>query len=446
MKRLGTCLALSILIAVSPAWGALETDPPEPPTGEPPPVPEPAPTPPQPPPTSPEPPPAEPPATPSLAPALPSEPSSTPPSAAGPSPPALGVPLENARAGELGNEENRPKGKFLSLYGGLELTWWSIEWGDQSDSFRGILGGYDRETAPFVRYSLEARLELLKGLGLGLGYLTNRFEKIGDFGNDDDFTAESDPVSRTLIGVLSYAPPVDGLSFDVQATLRRFESSATATGRTSATGPALAQNYLPYQGDPVVVQPGQKVKWFSSTKEIRLRGLYEVMEMLEIYLGYRRMWLVTPTDVELTTSGGTNSFQTLMGGRTTCSGVELGAQWQPRRREEGLSFVYDAPVFFGSQTLETQYFTAEGGDCVGWGASVGVRYQTETFGFDFGGFFFQMSSATTPGGVSATTSKAFDVLDVLGDPVTLQKGTELNVDTSRFESFPGLYARAAYGF
>lgn len=351
--------------------------------------------------------------------------------------------------GALSAEDAKAKATLFWVYGGADITWWNIEWGDQSEDFRGILGGYDRQTDPYVMKTLEAGLKFA-GFEIGLGYLTDKIAKLLDFSSNDDLDSSEDPVSRTLRGYIAYLPPIPALRFQTNLTLRRFESRATVLGRTNLSGPRLAQNYAPYEGEAQILQPGQTVKWFSTTRDIGVRGVVDVMELLEddshmmsVYLGYRRIDLVTPTDVFFNEAGLVTSA--LVGARSICTGAEFGMQ-SDAPREEGLSIFYDVPVYMGGFSLESQYFDAEGGFCFGFGAELGLRYQAGPFGIDFGGKYLKVGSGSTPGGDAVTLKKDFPASDVLGTSTTLAAGSQFSIDVDRFESFSTLYLRAALVF
>jgi len=357
-------------------------------------------------------------------------------------------PTEGAR-GALNLDDVKEKATLFWVYGGVDITWWGLEWGDQSEDNRGILGGYARETDPYVMKNLEAGLKIA-GFEIGLGYLTDKLGKFLNFSDSDELDSTEDPVSRTLRGYISYLPPIPSLRFQTNLTLRRFESRATVLGRRSLSGPPLAQTYVPYEGDAQVLNAGQTVKWFSTTRDVGLRAVVDVMELLEddshmmsAYLGYRRVDLVTPTDVTFDGSGGLTSA--LVGARSICSGVELGLQ-SDAPREEGLSFFYDVPVYWGSFSLESQYFDATGGYCFGFGAEAGLRYQSGPFGLDFGGKYLKLGSASTPGGDAITFKKAFPTVGILGDSMTVPEGFQSAISVARFESFSTLYVRAALAF
>ncbi len=341
-------------------------------------------------------------------------------------------------SGDL-DSDNAPQG-IVSVYGGLEVAWWNIEWGDSSES---VWGTYERETDPFVRYWLELKLAPSQLLDFGLGYLTDRFAKFGNFSESDDLADAEDPVSRTLYGFIHLMPPVEGLSFEAQLELRRFESRATALGNAGAP-----QSYVPSDGDPQILQPGQEATWFSSVRDFHVRGIYELVEeTMDVFAGYRRVTLVTPTDTSISLAANDLAFfNTLMGLETTCSGLELGIMHMPSTRQEGLTWVYEFPVYIGSQSLDNDYLTADGGLCVGWGGKVGIRYQAENFAIDAGGAFVQLASSSEPGGTPGRSKQPIDAVDVLGNPATVPGDTDILVNTDRFENFPSLYFRAAYAF
>lgn len=378
-------------------------------------------------PGSPEPPPAPP----SPAPAAVAAPAPAP----APAPEADTEPLAR-------DENNRPTASLLSVYLGLDATFWGIEWGDSSENFRGSLGGYDRSTSPFLLKTLEVKFHNLWGIEAGLNYVTDKLAKLGGFGDDDTLATPDDPVSRALTGFLAWKP-VDGLTLRSSLTFRRFESHATARGRDDVGGPPLAQSYLPLDGDAVAIAPGQDVTWFSSTRDLAISVSYDFGEpgWDLAYVGYRNIDLVTPTDVFLTNT----ADSVLVGMHNTCSAVEGGLWLQhvgpPERgwRPHGKAY-----VLWGAYSGSSSYFDASGGYCFGFGAELGAEYNTDSLSVDFGVRGVKLGMATSPGGDETTLKRNLPIVDLLGSPTTYPAGTPVSVAIDRFEAMGGPYLRLAW--
>ena len=361
-----------------------------------------------------------------------------PPAAALATPPATGDAASVAPAPSPKlerDEKGRPKGRFATVLLGLDTTFWGIEWGDSSDSYRGSLGGYDRTTSPFVLKTLEVKLHDLWGVEAGLNYVTDKLTKLGGFGGDD-LAAPDEPVSRAITGYLS-GHPIEGLTLRSSLTLRRFESTATARGRESASGPPLAQTYLPSEGAPAVILPGQEVTWFSQTRDFSLD-----VGVSFFFVGYRSLDILTPTDVFLVDS----ADSVLVGTHNTCNAVEGGVgSADDGAPQPGWDVRGKLWVLWGAYGMHNQYFDTSGGYCMGFGAELGAQYNSEQLSVDFGLRGMEMTMASDPEGAQTTLKQSMPIVDLLGNPAVLPAGSTITPDVSRFERMGGPYVRVAWG-
>lgn len=354
----------------------------------------------------------------------PAPPPQAPPSAAPPPPPPPSAPEERPRSRSRGST-----GVVLALGG--DYTFWGPSFGQSLDQYsRATHGDVAVNDAAKVLSALEARVSNLAGLSLRAGYATDKFQKFFAFGGNDDLEKSETPVSRVFNGSARFKMTSSAF-LDASLALSRFEADAT---QTLPAGTA-ARTYLPASGDPVALSSGQKLKWFSASRDILADIGFGSPDGVVFLLGYRNVDTVSPS-LLVPASGGA----LLVGAHHRCSALHLGLDGRSASSDEGFQLTrLGVSVTYGKGKIDSPYLDSIPTSCFGYDAGIAFGYRTKLANIELGFRFTQLSQSTAEAGEAVAFKKS---PTPGGGPVPTGSTT---LHASHAETFYGPYLRFGIG-
>lgn len=345
------------------------------------------------------------------------------PPPAPPTPPPTEPPRPRTRSA------NAP-GFVLSL--GADYTFWTPGFGQGQDQYsRGTHGELSVKDDAKLMSAFDVRVYNLAGLSLRAGYATDKFQKFFAFGGPDDLEKTDAPVSRSFHTGARFRMG-SSTFLDASIALSRFEADAT---NTSPTG-AAARQYLPASGDPVNLANGQKLKWFSSTRDIVADIGFggSGSDSVVFLLGYRNVDTTAPS---LLISD--NNTSVLAGAHHRCSALHLGLEGRGTPNDDGFQLTrLGASLTYGKGKIDSPYFDEIPASCFGYDAGIAFGYRTSLATIEIGFRYTQLSHSTGADGETVGFKKATTV----GGPIP--QGS-VNFHASHSESFYGPYLRVGLG-
>ena len=349
------------------------------------------------------------------------QPPPPPPTAPAPAPPEA-PPRSRARSGS-------GPGFVLSL--GADYTFWTPSFGQGMDQYaRATHGDISVKDDAKLMPALELRVFNLAGLSLRAGYATDKFQKFFAFGGNDDLEKTDTPVSRLFNGSARFRMGPSTF-LDASIALSRFEAEAT---NTTANG--AGRQYLPASGDPVTLANGQKIKWFSASRDI----LADIgfggsgSDSVVFLLGYRNVDTQAPS-LLIPDNGGA----VLAGAHHRCSALHLGLEGRGTPNDDGFQLTrLGASITYGKGKIDSPYYDEIPTSCFGYDAGIAFGYRTSLATIELGFRYTQLSQSTGEGGETVAFKKA------IAPATQVPQGT-INFHASHAESFYGPYLRVGLG-
>ncbi len=313
---------------------------------------------------------------------------------------------------------------------GGDYTFWTPSFGQGMDQYsRAAHGDIAVKDDAKLLSAVEVRAFNLAGLTLRVGYATDKFQKFFAFGGPDDLEKSDAPVSRVFNGSARFR--MGSATFlDASVALSRFEAEATQT----LPGAATARTYLPASGDPVTLSNGQKLKWFSASRDILADIGFGSGEGMVFLLGYRNVATTSP-NLLIADGGGA----TLAGTNNRCSALHLGLEGRNAASVDGFQLTrLGASVTYGKGSIDSPYFDGIPTSCFGYDAGIAFGYRTSLATIELGFRFTQLSQSTGDSGESVNYKKA------LTPGGAIPTGS-VNFHASHAETFYGPYLRVGLG-
>lgn len=358
----------------------------------------------------------------------PPPPAPPPPAAPPPAPPPSPSPRPVEPEERPRPRSTRSTGFILSLGG--DYTFWSPSFGQSLDQYsRATHGDIAVNDDAKLLSVLEVRVINLAGLTLRAGYATDKFQKFFAFGGNDDLEKTDAPVSRAFNGSARFK--MGSSSFlDASIGLSRFEADATQT----LPGMAASRTYLPASGDPVNLANGQKLKWFSASRDILADIGFGSADSVVFLLGYRNVDTVAPS-LLIPDSGNA----VLAGAHHRCSALHLGLEGRGTPNDDGFQLTrLGVSLTYGKGKIESPYFDGISTSCFGYDAGIAFGYRTSLATIELGFRFTQLSQSTGDTGESVAYKKS------LTPGGQIPQGT-VNFHASHAETFYGPYLRFGVG-